>query len=290
MPDPRQIITSLIPAAVASLVLILPVLFFRGAGHWRLKNICLHLSIGIPFLIYFAAVNGFPSLPRLGSYRWVFFLATMAILLGIVDALWTIPMWIRVLIVLAIAEVFARILVGPAISDDDSKNQRLMLIQVFSAILFVSWIGLSVLAARIPGANIAFALLPSSVAIPFLIMLLHAMTIGQPGLIVSTSLLLTWPIVFREAISFARGPILFWLIVMLGILAGSHDFITLPPWTWLLLIVSPQMAWFSELRLFRQLPPIVRGVIGLLLAAIPALIAAGLAYSEFMNGNSNYPS
>jgi hypothetical protein len=152
--------------------------------------------------------------------------------------------------------------------------------------VFVSWCAIEPIARRNPGAAAPIVIGPVTGGLAFLLMLSSETQAGLiapviPATALGALLAAIIAVFIHKPISFARGPVLLWIMVIAGVFAFMWlDTDKLPtPYLWWIL-TGPLLAWVCELKPIHRLKPWKRESIRLVLVSIPVIAAVAFAYKQ----------
>jgi hypothetical protein len=279
MPQPLDI---LLPAAVSLAILLIA---WRA---WGAKNVVGRwggpLAFAAGFLcMYKPIIGAWPTLPPNGATGWIFYIAIIAALFGLLDALTNTRFrWIGIVVVLG--GCFCLFLRGQW-SVTDTRNIAIVWIVAFT-IIATAW---SLTLEQIPTERIVspLVMLMTALASAALLMMSHSVVYARlaaalAGAVVPTVALAIW----RKRFD-VRGSTIVFSAVLGALLIGGNFFADLILWSVALISVAPFALLIARAPIVRRRRAWMRGLICLLVAALPLILAVAIALPEFLRSMSD---
>lgn len=198
------------------------------------------LALAVGYMLAHYHTLGWPVIPPTESTQWLFFLAPLGGLLGILEARWQSPRWwqglSRLLLLLGNLWLALRPMVGETLT----LGSALVWLVALSLLGGLTWYGLEALARRRSGASMPLHLSLWAAGTGMALALSHSAALGQLAgglaLTVGMAVLVAWR---NTHFSLAGGALaVFWpLLLALGV--NGYFYASLSPWVALLLWASP---------------------------------------------------
>ena len=277
-----------LPAGIALLVTLLFALIRAKQPGSRAIDVGVAVAVGAAFVVGYQHVSGWPAWPpgaHTEAREWlVLAIAPAAVLTALLAALpgrAAVLGWIaRILTAVAVIPL----LVQTFIRHDWALLQAVTQLDGPIALLGAVWLATAGLARRQPSVSLPLSLMLVAGATGLTIMLSGSNTVGQPALSLAAGLAavsligLLWR--GRHGAAGAidgAWPVTAGLIVI-GVVFSELDLINA-----LLLGAAPLLAWVGELPTLKQRKPWQRGLVQLLLVAVPLAVALARAMMTFQS-------
>jgi hypothetical protein len=282
MISPREIFFGIILPAVFALLAVLadvrPWQRDRGGGRgaWSLA-----VASAVAFLLAFFGRDRLPSFPPVEAEGWIFYCGAAAAVVAVALSLTRAKIWIGAIAALVFAGAIVALMLWPQV------KQRAM-----EPGLFWSWtIGLAVagamwwvlmemLTSRVRGGSVPFFLSIVVGGAALVLVNADSQRLGQFAGAVGVALLVASLIAFwgRDA-SFARGPLLVVLVLMLGMFVSGKFFASMTIGEMFVLAAAPLAMWVGEVRAVRK-----RGWTRFAVAGVCVLIVLSIALAPAIMG------
>jgi hypothetical protein len=286
MPDPLVILRAMaIAGAVAAAVLL------ALSWPWRTPHPA-RSALGWTFGIALALLLGNWALgfdlqwpPKEDRYRFLLLVLPAAVAAEAIAAVPKVPRWGAWLLRLMVAVAAGRILLHGSVYLEDpgeidlgqwTSEQRMRYFGGLAMALFVVWALLGLLLHISPSRSVPLALAVACGGAAVTIMFSGSATDGQLGLALAAAIAGATAASFlvKEPPS-GTAPIAIGVVGLFALLLGGRFFADLTSTHAALLFAIPLLCWFTELPLLRELKPLPRAGLRILLIGI---VLAGVAY------------
>jgi hypothetical protein len=281
-PKMPQLLDILIPAAVSLVILLI------SWQPWTAKNVPGRwggpIALAAGFVCMYKPINGtWPTLPPNGTTGWIFYIAIVAALFGLLDALTNSRLrWIGIVIILG--GCFCVFLRGQW-SVAETRNSAIVWI-VASTLVATLWM---LVLEHSPTERIVAPLVMLLVALfsSALLIMAHSIIYGRramalAGAVIPTVALITW----RSRID-VRGSTIVFAAVLGALLIGGNFFADLTLWSVALVAAAPLALLISRVPIIRRRRAWARAIICILAAMLPLVLAVALALPEFLRSMAN---
>jgi hypothetical protein len=283
---PAQIMTALAPAALLAAVIML--IAWRpwrrdvsaqgaksaimGGGYWAGPLAC-----ALGFLCSAVTLNnGWPGHPPRERWQWLFYMAIVALIIGVVAALWQPRGWIRLAIGAALGGSVGFLLHVPPSFAEHQTSWR----YVLGGGTFLTWLSLDTISLRRPGASIPLALWVVFTGLSVILLesrwallaLMDASVAATLGAIVLTAWLNP-----RVTLAHGAGHVLATLLSAILVLGWLYNRGDVPAVCYGLMAASPLMLWLAELRFITNLKAWQAAAIRFGTVSAPVAMAIGMA-------------
>jgi hypothetical protein len=297
MPDPFLMLWAGLASALVSAV---GVLLFSWP--WKNPN-RVRSRAGEAVALGIGTLTGLWLLDRLPHWppkedldRFLFFLVPSAILVECLVTLPKIPSWLawgfRVFLagsapwILLHGSVYLSDVAGPG-TRQWTEKEAWFLLSGLGAILFFTWILLTLRLRRPGGRIVTLSLALAFAGASVTVMLSGYLTGGQAGLPLAAGLAGIGVIsLILRTIAGAQASLGVGVTGLFGLILCGHFFGELTTTHAFLLFLAPLLIWLPEIAYVRRLPLFLRGILALLLVAVPVTWSVFEAQRKFAENNS----
>src|SRR4051812_13277218 len=241
---PREFLfVVMIPAALALVTMCLAWRpwrrFPRPAGHWGGAA-----AIGVAVILaYYPITNAPPHFPPREATVWVFWIAFLATLVGLIDALIRPPRWVSTILVFALSSFALAMMLKSQLFGEWSTAASLGALLLFGMIGVLWWVTFE---ASADTGSLTHALLTwlTASGIAVALLLTGSLKFGQFAMALAGAagamvVLILW----RRNVSLAHGAMHAFIVVILCLLIPSHYLSELPAVEGLALLAIPAFIW-----------------------------------------------
>jgi hypothetical protein len=278
-----------LPAIIVAIVLVIAWRPWRSqrtpaGGEWGGP-----LALGAGFAAGYLALFGRPPFPPIDSTDWLFFLAVLLAVSGVIDGLWRLPGWLRCVVGLAVAALTVTSLLSPLVRNTWGPAEGAAWLAALAAIVWLVWSSLDALAGRDGNDSLVLQLVAVSGMASLVLMLSGSLKLAQLGgaqtAALGASLLVS--LVSRSR-GFARGAIPVFVVLSSGLMISGHFFASLTAANALLLGAAPLLCWIDQIPTVHNLRRWQRVVVRTIAVLIPCLAALAIAVVDFIRAMPDY--
>lgn len=252
-----------------------------------LLDMVLPFALALAFVLAFLAMDPWPGLPPLYPRHWLVWLAPIAAVAGMADALVRWPTPLRLLGAATLAAVCGRLLVGDWV--DHAWPWR----GVTAAAIALVAVSVNAAGERRPGPGVPLSLcvaaLGASVVLIGSANARLAALAGALAACLSVVVALNW---WRPTVSLSRGGVAVVAVLLPGLVLsgyfarGSED---IRPWVYVLAAVAPAFIWPAALIRLDGLRAWQATTIRVAVASIPVAITVTLAVLVLIRRDTDSP-
>jgi hypothetical protein len=170
---------------------------------------------------------------------------------------------------------------------DWSPEQVQAALVVLPMLLAATWIGLATLTRAAPGSSVPFALAMTCGCAGMTIMLSSYLTGGPLGLVLAGALVGATMIALFLPLPRDIAPALgIGIVGLFALLVAGHYFAALTAVHALTILLAPLLCWLPELPYLRKLGPRWRGLLRIVLVAIPLTVVVVQAQAKFIEDSA----
>jgi len=252
-----------------------------GRRSWALA-----LALGVAYSVGHVAIVGWPALPPQETMHWLLPGALLAMVVGVLDALWEQPWALRLGTRIALTALLTWLVLRPLLQPEvvDGVRWPVMTAIVIAGVFF--WSGLEALADRVVGRPLLATLLVVTTAASGALAagsLMH----GQLAGVLSGALFGAFAVaLFISGFSMARGGIPVVALLLIGLAIDGHYYSEFPTPSAVLIGLAPFALWIGRIGPVRRLARWQAG----LLCGIGVLIPLGLALAIALGVGASTPN
>jgi hypothetical protein len=218
----------------------------RTTARWAIP-----VALALGFWFAYVGIAGRPAFPPIEAQGWLPYLAALAALVSIVNALVPKARWLNVALsaMTLAATVF---LITRPLHGRLAPVQLWLTLGIIGAGMFIWWALLEALAHRVPGAPVPALLMFTAIAAALVLMNSHTQRLaqlsGSAAVVLAGAVLLSW----WAKLTPIGGTVLTFTIIVLGLVVAGYFYadITIPHA--ILLAAAPLTAWIGQLPGIRQ--------------------------------------
>lgn len=248
-------------------------------GRWGVA-----LSVGLGYMAAHAWVRGWlrplawPPFPALDAFDWLFYIALMGTLLGVVEAFRPTPAWARWENRLILVAGTLWVLLGSKVGDAWDRRQSMIWLGSLGAGMLLFWGCLEGIADR-RGRSALLPMLIVAGGLTAALLVTHSLVLAALGMAVAGPLAVAWIFGwFSPRLTLGRGavPSLTLLLWSLGLC--GHFYSDLPAPSALAFAVAPLMMWVDRIGPFRRWSSWRAALLRGLAVAIPVGVGVVVAF------------
>ncbi|MBI3467177.1 MAG: hypothetical protein HY000_29545 [Planctomycetes bacterium] len=278
-----------LPAIIAGVVLVIAWRPWRSqptqtGGEWGGP-----LALGVGFAVAYLTLLGRPPFPPIDSTDWLFFLALLLTVCGVVDSLWSISGWRRWVLGLANPTLSVSLLLWPLARNTWSQIEGVAWIAALAATVWLWWIALDTHAGRDAAVSPLLQLVAVSGVASLVLMLSASLKLAQLGgaLTGAVGASFVLALVGKSRVS-ARGTIQVFVVLFLGLVISGHFFASLTALNAVLLGAAPLLTWIDQIPTVQKLRAWQRGAVGTTAVILPCVAALAFATVNFVRSMPDY--
>jgi len=232
------------------------------------------IAFAVAFVVAFIAVEPWPGLPPHVTWHWLAWLAPIAAVAGVADALLRWPTAVRLLGAATLAAGCGRLLVGDWV--DHAWSWR----AVMASAIAVVAVSANAAAERRPGAAVPLSMCVAAFGASVVMLgspsAKMAQLAGALAACLGVAVAINW---WRPTVSLSRGgvaviAVLLPGLVLSGYFSSSSD---IPPWVYVLAAVAPAFTWPAALIRLEGFRAWQAATIRVAVAAIPVAVTVAVA-------------
>jgi hypothetical protein len=235
---------------------------------------------------YVGIQHGWPTLPPSEAAEWLPVIALATGVAGVVDSTCQIPRWLRALAAWTLIALAIGVLLSRVSEHTMSFAAKLGWLAVLAAVASAWWFAVDELARESPGVAVPRDLLIVVAASSLVLMMSGSSLFGQLAGALATSLCVFALVGIFAQVSLARGGVLVFAALLVGLLICGHHFAYLTRTNGVLLLVAAVMTGARRVSPMRALSGWTRHCVQSSLVAVPAGIALVLAAIKFAESMS----
>jgi hypothetical protein len=256
-----------------------------ASGYWGNA-----LALGGGFAIACLRVPGWPGFPPTSATNWLFFFPPALIVLGVADATWPLPRWLRYAAAAVACAAATWLLVRPMLQGAWTPAVFGTWLAGVTAALTIAWAVLDVHAERTPGWPLPLSLALVSGVASVVLVLSGSLKLGLLGVALSATLgscvLVAW---WSGVLRLARGGVTVFIALHTALVVCGHLYAYLTMPNGILLLIAPLLTTVIRVRQLQQLPVWPRQLIQLVVVLAPLGLALALALAnQAANSSGDY--
>lgn len=270
----QSLLGIVLPALVAFAVLIVAWCPWRRkdsppVGRW---GGALALSAG--YAVGHVALTGWQPFPPTEVTHWLLYFALAAMAVGLLDALWREPAWLRWGGRLLLAGAVVWLLLRPIIEYTWGSAQGAAWIVGLGLALLAFWAGLEALSERLSTASLSLILLIVTAGSSVVLLLSGSALLSQLGGAAAATLGACLVVAGRSpTLSLARGAVCVVSVLLAGLWLNGYFYAEAPLTSVLLVALSPTAAWVGQVERVRRLAPWQANLVRVAVVLVPVALA-----------------
>lgn len=275
----------LLPAVVSGVVFWLEWQLGRRESAWPGA-----LALGLAYGAGHWGVIGWPAFPPVDVTHWLPYLALAAMLFGLRDGLWPMPVWQRWALRLTLTGGTLWLLLRPLARNSWTGSQTVWWLAGLGAAFLIVWWQVDTLAERTRGAAIPLALMVLGTGTSIALVLGRSALLGQLAGALTAALGAAWVVSwFHSGLRLARGAVPVIVVLLAGFWLSGYFYAEVPAVTVALLWLAPAGLWAGEWSRAQSLKPWQGALVRAAAVLVPMALALGWAYRDWVAAAAEYP-
>jgi hypothetical protein len=243
------------------------------------------IAFAVAFVVAFIAVDPWPGLPPHVTWHWLAWLAPIAAVAGVADALLRWPMAVRLLGAVTLAAVCGRLLVG------DWVDHAWLWRAVMASAIAVVAVSVNAAANRRPGATVPLSMCVAAMGASVVLLgsgsAKLAQLAGAMAACLGVAVAISW---WRPTVSIARGGVAVIAVLLPGLVLSGYfpSYSEIPPWVYVLAAIAPVFAWPAAMIRLEGLRVWQASIIRVALATIPVAVTVAVAVLALVRRETDY--